>query len=60
MKQKGLKRLPIVGAEAASKVLDEESKPSNELIPNWKDRPQGDPGVKMPIRAKQTANGSEA
>lgn len=53
MKGKGLKQLPVYGAEAASKVLDEESYPSNELIPGWNDRPKGDPGV-MPSRPKQT------
>ena len=60
MKSKGLKRLPTYGAETAAKVLDEESQPSNELIPRWKDRPKGDPGAALPNRPKQaaaTANG---
>lgn len=35
MKQKGLKRLPVYGAETAQKVLDEESHPSNELLSSW-------------------------
>ena len=55
MKSKGLKRLPVYGAETASKVLDEESHPSNELIPSWKDRPKGDPGV-VPSRPKDAAS----
>lgn len=54
MKSKGMKRLPVYGAEIASKVLDEESEPSNELIPAWKDRPKGDPGV-QPSRPKPAA-----
>ena len=29
------KLLPVCGAAAARKVLDEKSQPSNELIPNW-------------------------
>lgn len=33
MKRRGLRRLPIVGKEAAEKVLDAESHPSNALIP---------------------------
>jgi len=36
MKQKGLKRLPVYGVEAAEKVLDESSHPSNELLSDWK------------------------
>jgi hypothetical protein len=32
MKRKGLQRLPITGREAAEKVYDEESHPSNALI----------------------------
>lgn len=36
MKQKGLKRLPVYGAETAQKVLDESSHPSNELLSSWK------------------------
>jgi hypothetical protein len=32
MKRRGLQRLPIVGREAAEKVLDEASHPSNTLI----------------------------
>jgi len=35
-KQKGLKRLPVYGAETAQKVLDEESLASNELLSQWK------------------------
>ncbi|KAI4732137.1 carboxymethylenebutenolidase [Aureobasidium sp. EXF-10728] len=36
MKSRGLHRLPITGREAAEKVLDKESHPSNELISAWK------------------------
>ncbi|KAK5005625.1 hypothetical protein LTR28_007481 [Elasticomyces elasticus] len=36
MKQQGLKRLPVVGAEGALKVMDESSQPSNELLSSWK------------------------
>ena len=57
MKQKGMKRLPVYGAETASKLLDESSQPSNDLIPGWKDRPKGDPGV-LPSRPKQAVNGA--
>ena len=35
MKKQGVKRLPVVGAEGAEKVVDEESVESNELIPEW-------------------------
>lgn len=31
----GKQRLPVVGAEGARKVLDENSSRSNELIPGW-------------------------
>jgi hypothetical protein len=34
-KEKGVKRLPVVGRESARKVLDEGSEPSNELIEDW-------------------------
>jgi carboxymethylenebutenolidase len=30
-------RLPICGVEAAIKVLDETSVPSNQLMPNWEE-----------------------
>lgn len=56
MKAKGMKRLPVYGAEVAAKVLDEETQPSNELIPSWADRPKGDPGV-APRAPKQAAAG---
>jgi len=36
MKRKGLQRLPIVGREAAEKVLDGESQPSNALLSAWR------------------------
>jgi len=35
LKSKGCKKLPIVGAEAARKVLDVDKVPSNDLIPKW-------------------------
>lgn len=35
MKKKGLQRLPITGREAAEKVLDLASHPTNELISAW-------------------------
>ncbi|KAI9653391.1 MAG: hypothetical protein M1821_007056 [Bathelium mastoideum] len=35
MKKQGVERLPVVGAEGARKVVDEESVESNELIPVW-------------------------
>lgn len=35
MKKQGLERLPVIGKEAAEKVLDEDSHPSNELISSW-------------------------
>ena len=31
----GKQRLPVVGAEGARKVLDENSSRSNKLIPSW-------------------------
>jgi hypothetical protein len=30
-----MKRLPVMGREAARKVIDEVSEPSNELIEDW-------------------------
>lgn len=35
MKKQGLERLPVIGKEAAEKVLDEGRHPSNELISSW-------------------------
>jgi hypothetical protein len=35
LKSKGCKKLPIVGAEGAMKVLDVDKVPSNDLIPKW-------------------------
>ncbi|KAL9087221.1 MAG: hypothetical protein Q9165_006715 [Trypethelium subeluteriae] len=35
MKKQGVERLPVVGAEGAEKVVDEESVESNDLIPDW-------------------------
>ena len=60
MKAKGLKRLPVYGKETAEKILDESSQPSNELLSSWKQRPKGDPGVQMPSRPKQAANGTNS
>lgn len=57
MKDQGMERLPVVGAESARKVLDESSEPSNELLSTWEDRQKGDPGVKMPVRPKQAKGG---
>jgi len=34
-KEKEVKRLPVYGAEAAGKVVDEDSTKSNDLIPDW-------------------------
>lgn len=35
-REKEVERLPVCGKEAARKVLDEDSSPSNELIPGWR------------------------
>ncbi|KAF2088457.1 carboxymethylenebutenolidase [Saccharata proteae CBS 121410] len=35
MKDKGMERLPVMGAESAQKILSRESVPSNKLIPKW-------------------------
>jgi hypothetical protein len=51
-----LERLPVVGAEAARKVLDVRAEPSNGLLSSWKKRSRGDPGAQMPVRPKQVAN----
>lgn len=56
MREQGMERLPVVGAESARKVLDESSEPSNELLSSWKKRSRGDPVVEMPARPKQAAN----
>jgi hypothetical protein len=55
MKDRGMERLPVVGAESARKVLDESSEPSNELLSSWKSRSRGT-SVEMPARPKQAAN----
>jgi len=34
-KDQGVEQMPVRGAEAARKVVDEGSEPSNELIPDW-------------------------
>jgi hypothetical protein len=56
MRQQGLERLPVVGAEAARKVLDVRAELSNELLSSWKKRSRGDPGAQMPVRPEQAAN----
>lgn len=59
--KQGLKRLPVYGAETASKVLDEESQPSNGLIEDWKDGKGARAGASIPARPKQAAgNGNKA
>lgn len=57
MKEKGMERLPVVGAESAAKVVDPSAVESNGLLSSWGERPKGDPGVKMPERPKKAANG---
>lgn len=57
MKQKGLRALPVVGAEGALKVLDESSRESNALLSSWDQRPKGDPAVSMPSRPKASVSG---
>lgn len=60
MRDQGMERLPVVGAESARKVLDESSEPSNELLSSWRDgKSQGDAGAEMPLRPKQAVTGSE-
>lgn len=60
-KKQGLKRLPISGAESAAKVLDEESQPSNSLIPDW-GKQKATNGQKaangLPARPKKAAGGT--
>lgn len=61
-KKQGLKRLPIYGSETASKVLDEESQPTNDLIVGWKNsraQDQAQSEQSLPVRPKQAA-GSNA
>lgn len=53
--KQGLKRLPVYGSETASKVLDEASQPSNELIVDWKHRQKNSGGTALPRRPKQAA-----
>lgn len=55
MKEQGMERLPVAGAESARKVLDEGSEPSNELLASWKRRVRDEDGVRMPVRPKQVA-----
>ncbi|OCL10172.1 dienelactone hydrolase-like protein [Glonium stellatum] len=35
LRQKGVEILPVAGAEAARKILDQESEPGNEMIDEW-------------------------
>jgi hypothetical protein len=56
IREQGLERLPVVGAEAARKVLDVRAEPSNGLLSSWKKRSRGDAGAQMPVRPKQAAN----
>jgi hypothetical protein len=60
MKSKGLRRLPVTGAEAARKVLDVEAQPTNELISKWSNPVNGT--GKLPIRngAPQGKKGAAA
>ncbi|KAK4498151.1 hypothetical protein PRZ48_010807 [Zasmidium cellare] len=58
-KKQGLQRLPVYGSESASKVLDEESQPSNALIAGWNDKASGK-GKQLPNRPKPAANGGQA
>ena len=60
MRDQGMRRLPVVGAESARKVLNESSEPSNELLSSWKNgKAQSDAGATMPLRPKQAMTGSE-
>jgi len=60
MKDQGMERLPVAGAESARKVLDESSEPSNELLSSWRNRrSHGDIEAGMPLRPKQAVTGSE-
>lgn len=47
-KSKGMKRMPVVGKEAARKVLDEELVRCNDLIPDWDDTQK-----KLPVRNRK-------
>ncbi|KJX97375.1 hypothetical protein TI39_contig500g00009 [Zymoseptoria brevis] len=54
LRNQGLERLPVCGAEAALKVLDQESQPTNELIADW--AADGEAEQKsLPARPKQAA-----
>ena len=60
MKDQGMERLPVAGAESARKVLDESSEPSNELLSSWRNRrSHGDIEAGMPLRPKQAVTGSD-
>jgi len=57
MKAKGLKQLPVVGAEAARKVADEDSVPSNDLLPKWKETVEANKN-QLPTRDRSRASSS--
>ena len=59
MKERGMERLPAVGAESARKVLDESSEPSNQLLSSWwEGDQQSEDGARMPLRPKQAVTGT--
>ncbi|KAM0721044.1 hypothetical protein Q7P37_003329 [Cladosporium fusiforme] len=58
MREKGMRQLPVVGAESARKVLDESSEPSNLLLSSWQGKDEVETGIGMPSRPKQAAGGS--
>jgi hypothetical protein len=58
MRDQGMERLPVVGAESARKVLDESSEPSNQLLSSWSNG-RSDVEAKMLLRPKQAVTGSE-
>lgn len=55
MRERGVERLPVVGAEAARKVLDEGVVASNGLLKGRKGGERGEGEVRMPERPKQVA-----
>jgi hypothetical protein len=54
-REKGLERLPVCGEEAAVKVLDFESRPTNEMVAGWSEG--GKEEVSLPTRPAQAAAG---
>lgn len=59
-KKQGLQRLPVYGSESASKVLDEESQPSNAFIASFNKAQGKGKQTPLPDRPKPTANGKKA